>query len=233
MEAVDSPQLLVLAGPNGAGKSTVAPAFIQMLGVGEFVNVDEIAKGLSAFHPESVALQAGQLAIERMNQLGQARTSFAIETTLAARTYVGMIKRLRAEGYRVILVYVWLSSAELAIQRVSDRVRAGGHHIEDDVVRRRYQAGLDNLFDLYIPQVDKWIVCDGSSVKGALVIASGCFDTIQSVVHPVVWEVLKHGVTREPKLQAGFEPGGDADLGLSSIDFSGDSNPHGPRTPDG
>ena len=184
MDEVDQPVLLVLAGPNGAGKSTVAPTFIQNSGVGEFVNADEIAKGLSAFHPEGVALLAGQMALERMNHLSQSRKSFAIETTLAARTYVGMIRKLRGEGYRVHLVYVWLPNAELAIRRVADRVRAGGHHIEDDVVRRRYQAGLNNLFELYIPLVDQWVVCDGSSVKGVKIVSSGCFDVVQMINEP-------------------------------------------------
>jgi len=207
MNEVDQPVLLVLAGPNGAGKSTVAPTFIQNSGVGEFVNTDEIAKGLSAFHPEGVALLAGQLALERMNQLSQSRKSFAIETTLAARTYVGMIKKLRDEGYRVHLVYVWLPNAELAIRRVADRVRVGGHHIEDDVVRRRYQAGLNNLFELYIPIVDKWVVCDGSSIKGVKIVSSGCFDVARMIYEPTVWEALKHGVTKQFRLREPPFPG--------------------------
>lgn len=211
MNEVDQPVLLVLAGPNGAGKSTVAPAFIQNSGVGEFVNADEIAKGLSAFHPEGVALLAGQMALERMNQLSQSRKSFAIETTLAARTYVALIKKLRDEGYRVHLVYVWLPNAELAIKRVADRVRAGGHHIEDEVVRRRYQAGLNNLFELYIPIVDKWIVCDGSSIKGVKVLSSGCFDVAQMIYEPNVWEALKHGVTKQFRLREPSVPGEDPD----------------------
>ena len=193
--------LLVLAGPNGAGKSTVAPRFIQKSGVGEFVNADEIAKGISAFHPESVALKAEQMALERMGELRQSRRSFAIETTLAARTYVGMIKAMREEGYLVRLVYVWLPTPELAIRRVADRVRAGGHHIEDGVVRRRYQAGLDNLFDLYIPLADKWVVCYGSSVQGARMVSSGCFDVAEMIYEPKLWKEVKHGVSKQFQLR--------------------------------
>ena len=206
---VDSPVLLVLAGPNGAGKSTMAPRYIQKSGVGEFVNADEIAKGISAFHPESVALKAGQMALERMSELRQSRKSFAIETTLAARTYVGMIKAMREEGYLVRLVYVWLQTPELAIRRVADRVRSGGHHIEDGVVRRRYQAGLDNLFDLYIPLVDEWVVCDGSSVQGAQMVASGCFDVAQMIYEPKLWEAVKHGVSKQFWLRESPLDGGD------------------------
>ena len=193
---IDSPQLLVLAGPNGAGKSTVASAFLQMTGVGEFVNVDEIAKGLSAFHPERVALRAGQSALERMKELSECRTSFAIETTLAARTYAGMIQKLKLAGYNITLVFVWLPNPELAIQRVSDRVLAGGHHIPEETIRRRYQSGLDNLFELYIPLVDKWVVCDGSHLGALSVIASGTPGTSQAVVQPDLWERMKHGLSR-------------------------------------
>ncbi len=211
MEQVDSPVLLVLAGPNGAGKSTVAPTFIQNSGVAEFVNADEIAKGISAFHPESVALVAGQMALDRMRQLSQSRKSFAIETTLAARTYVGMIKKLRGEGYRVQLVYVWLPNAELAIRRVADRVRVGGHHIDDVVVHRRYQAGLNNLFELYMPLVDEWVVCDGSSVKGVKIVSSGCFDVVQTIDQPRTWEAVKHGVTKQFRLDESTYDGGNLD----------------------
>lgn len=138
--ASSAPAMAVLAGPNGAGKTPMAPWLLRDgWGIRDFVNADEVAKGLSAFHPERVALVAGQMALDRMRQLSQSRKSFAIETTLAARTCVGMIKKLRVEGYRVHLVYVWLPNAELAVRRVADRARAGGHHIEDDVVRRRYQ----------------------------------------------------------------------------------------------
>lgn len=210
MEQVDSPVLLVLAGPNGAGQSTVAPTFIQNSGVAEFVNADEIAKGISAFHPESVALLAGQMALDRMRQLSQSRKSFAIETTLAARTDVGMIKKLRDDGYRVHLMFAWLPNSELAIRRVADRVRAGGHHIEEGMVRRRYQAGLDNLFELYIPIVNEWIVCDGSSVKGARIVASGCFDEAQVIYEPSLWEAVKHGVSKQFRLREPLINGGDS-----------------------
>lgn len=195
MAESESPTLLILAGPNGADKSTVAPFFVQMSGVDEFVNADEIAKGLSAFHPESVALFAGRMALERMDQLAQARKSFAIETTLAARSDVGMIKRLRECGYVVRLVFVWLPSAEMAITRVAHRVRAGGHHIDDDVVRRRYQAGLDNLFNLYSDIVDEWNVCDGSLLRGLSIIASGRGPVIESIGQPELWKAVQNGVS--------------------------------------
>lgn len=123
-----APELVVLAGPNGAGKSTLAPWLLRDgWGIRDFVNADEIAKGLSGFHPESVALQAGRLMWERLEELAASRQSFAFETTLASRTYAPWITKRRNEGYQTRLVFIWLPSAEFAIQRVTDRVRAGGH----------------------------------------------------------------------------------------------------------
>lgn len=135
--------VVVVAGPNGAGKSTAAPALLNdALAVKEFVNADAIAAGLSAFRPESVAIAAGRIMLERMRSLASAGDNFAFETTLASRSFAPWLKTLRSSGYRVHLLFLWLRAPELAIQRVAERVRLGGHDIPEAVIRRRYTAGL-------------------------------------------------------------------------------------------
>ncbi|MBD3562297.1 AAA family ATPase, partial [Planktothrix sp. FACHB-1355] len=133
------PNLIVIAGPNGAGKSTVAPILLQeTLGVNEFVNADAIAQGLSAFAPEAVAFQAGRIMLERLQQLANQRANFAFETTLASRTFAPWIANLRQAGYVFYLLFLWLPSPEVAIARVQQRVREGGHNVPEETIRRRY-----------------------------------------------------------------------------------------------
>jgi predicted ABC-type ATPase len=169
-----SPQVIVIAGPNGAGKTTLAPFLLRdTLDVLEYVNADPIALGLSGFNPESVALQAGRVMLNRLRDLGEQRRTFAFESTLAARSYVRRIERLRAEEYRFQFMFLWLRSADLAVERVRERVRAGGHHVAEEVVRRRYGAGLKNFWRLYQPLADAWSVYDNSESAKSLPIASG------------------------------------------------------------
>mgnify|MGYP000240663643 FL=1 len=113
----------------------------------EFVNADEIAHGLSPFNPESMAIEAGRLMLQRINELLRNQQNFSIETTLATRTYTRLVHRAQEQGYKVNLIYFWLSSPDLAIQRVAQRVRNGGHDIPKEVVIRRYQAGINNFFN--------------------------------------------------------------------------------------
>ncbi len=189
-----APELVVLAGPNGAGKSTLAPWLLRDgWGIRDFVNADVIAQGLSGFHPESVALQAGRLMWERLEELAVSRKSFAFETTLASRTYAPWIAKRQAEGYRTRLVFIWLPSAEMAIQRVTDRVRAGGHHIPDDVIRRRYSGGLKNLFELYLPRMDCWEVLDGTEPADVRLVASGGAGRPARVVDDNTWGEIHAG----------------------------------------
>jgi predicted ABC-type ATPase len=159
-----SPNLIVIAGPNGSGKSTSAPALLRdYFGVTNYVNADVIAQGLAGFNPESVAMQAGRLMLHRMDELATARTNFAIETTLASRSYVPRILDLRSRGYRTHLVFFWLSSPEIAISRVAVRVSQGGHSVPEDVIRRRYDRSVYNLIHLYLPLMDTWRVYDHSA----------------------------------------------------------------------
>lgn len=144
--------VIVIAGPNGAGKSTLAPALLRdTLGILEYVNADTIAEGLSAFAPEDASIDAGRVMLGRLHELASAGKDFAFETTLASRFYASWLEELQTEGYRVSLIFLWLREVEIAIERVNERVRLGGHSIPEETIRRRFDRGLKNLFDLYIP----------------------------------------------------------------------------------
>jgi predicted ABC-type ATPase len=160
-------------GPNGAGKTTLAAELLpDELGVNEFVNADVIARGLSGFDPDRAAIAAGRVMLARLNALSRQRESFAFETTLASRSFAPWIQELRASGYRVHLFFLWLASSNLAVQRVADRVRLGGHDVPVGTIRRRYRSGLRNLLSLYQPIVTAWSVYDCSGLKAKLVAES-------------------------------------------------------------
>ena len=169
------PKLYIIAGCNGAGKTTASYTVLpEMLGCKEFVNADEIAKGLSPFNPESVAIEAGRLMLQRMDDLLSEGSDFAFETTLSTRSYVKFIERAQATGYFVTLLYFWLPTPEQAIERVATRVREGGHNIPSDVIRRRYANGIKNLTALYIPLCNYWAIYDNSSADEQIrIIALG------------------------------------------------------------
>lgn len=155
--------LYIIAGCNGAGKTTASFTVLpEMLNCKEFVNADEMAKGLSPFNPEGVALQAGRLMIERVLQLMRDQETFAFETTLSTRSYVKLVKMAQKQGYYVSLLFFSLATPEQAVKRVAKRVSQGGHNIPTDVVYRRYASGLKNLFQLYIDTVDFWALYDNS-----------------------------------------------------------------------
>ena len=165
--------LYVIAGCNGAGKTTASFTVLpEMLKCREFVNADEIAAGISPFNPEGVAIQAGRLMIDRIIQLLKDGETFAFETTLASRSYVKLIQQAKKRGYFVTLLFFSLSTSEQAQRRVAQRVSMGGHNIPSDVIVRRYEAGLQNLFQLYMPICDYWTLYDNSNCP-AVRIASG------------------------------------------------------------
>lgn len=158
-----TPILYVVAGPNGAGKTTFAKRFLPHYArCLDFINPDLIAGGLSPFAPERVRLEAGRLMLMRMYQYASAGRSFAIETTLAGRSYLPMFKRLKARSYSMHLFYLWLPSVDLAVRRVADRVRQGGHNIPESDIRRRFSKSLHNLFQLYRPVFDSLHFFDNS-----------------------------------------------------------------------
>jgi len=187
----DRPLVVVIAGPNGAGKSTTAPQLLQgALAVHEFVNADSIATGLSAFRPDSAAIAAGRVMIERLKELARARADFAFETTLASRTFAPWLYELRASGYRTHLAFLSLRSADLAVARVAERVRAGGHDVPENVVRRRFKGGLVNLFHVYPPVLDSWQVFDNSDLAQPHIIASSRGSTPPTVLDAAAWDNL-------------------------------------------
>lgn len=174
---MNDPILYIIAGCNGAGKTTASMLVLpEVLKCREFVNADEIAKGLSPFNPEEVAIEAGRLMLQRIEILLNKRDSFAIETTLATKSYRNLILRAKERGYRVILLYFWLPSPEMAEERVATRVASGGHSIPKDVIHRRYWAGINNLFDIFIPIVDRWSLYDNSGSMEPIVERSEIID---------------------------------------------------------
>lgn len=182
--------LYIIAGCNGAGKTTASFTILpEILNCKEFVNADSIAAGLSPFNPESVAIEAGRLMLSRINELTEARVDFAFETTLATRSYVSLVKAVQQVGYKVTLLFIWLDSPETAIQRVADRVAAGGHNIPEATVRRRYQRGIFNLINLYIPICDSWIIVNNKDVVPELV-AKGIFKGEDIVQNHYIWDVI-------------------------------------------
>ena len=165
--------LYIIAGCNGAGKTTASYTILpEILECDEFVNADEIAKGLSPFKPEEVAVEAGRLMLQRIDTLLSQRASFAIETTLATRSYKKLVDKAHSLGYKVTLLFFWLRNPELAADRVKQRVAQGGHNIPLDVIYRRYAQGIKNLFDIFIPEVDAWFIYDNSEGM-AVPIANG------------------------------------------------------------
>ena len=155
--------LYIISGCNGAGKTTASYTVLpEILKCKEFVNADEIARGLSPFNPESVAIEAGRLMLQRIEELLDKGETFSIETTLATKSYISLVHRAQAKGYRVSVLFFWLQTPELAVQRVAERVQNGGHNIPEDIVRRRYVAGISNLFRLYMREVDYWDIYDNS-----------------------------------------------------------------------
>jgi predicted ABC-type ATPase len=155
--------VVVIGGPNGAGKTTAAFDLLpKWLEIREFINADEIARGLSPFDPEGSALIAGRIMLDRIHALIESQQSFAFETTCASRVHVRFLKTMRATGYRVILLFLWLPSEKTAIDRVARRVREGGHRIPTEVIKRRYVSGLRNMLHLYLPLADIALIYDNS-----------------------------------------------------------------------
>ena len=162
--------LYIIAGCNGAGKTTASFTILpEILHCKEFVNADEIAKCLSPFQPEKVAVEAGRIMINRINDLFKENLSFAFETTLATKSYRNKILSAKNEGYTITLLFFWLQTIELAKERVATRVLEGGHNIPNDIIERRYLNGIKNLFSIYIPIVDELMIFDNSQMKSELI----------------------------------------------------------------
>jgi predicted ABC-type ATPase len=186
-----APSIVVIAGPNGAGKSTAAPSILKgTLAVSEFVNADVIALGLSAFEPETVGFLAGRVMLSRLKELARQHVSFGFETTLASRTFVPWITHLLEVGYTFRLVYLWLPSADFAIDRVAARVRLGGHSVPESTVRRRYARGLENFRRYYRPLATHWRVYNNSRGTRRRLIASGRGPSVTRILDATAWQQL-------------------------------------------
>ena len=193
------PLVIVIAGPNGAGKSTTAPSLLRdALKVSEFVNADAIAGGLSAFRPDSVAIPAGRAMLERMQFLADAQADFAFETTLASRSFAPWLARLKRRGYYVHVLFLWLESANLAVDRVAARMRLGSHDVPEETVRRRYDRGLRNFFRLYLPLVDSWQMFDNSRAGRPRLVASGRGAHAPQVANQSLWRRISEVYHEQP-----------------------------------
>lgn len=183
-------KLYIIAGCNGAGKTTASYTILpEILDCKEFVNADEIAKGISPFQPEKVGIEAGRLMLKRIKKLLESGESFAFETTLSTRSYAKFIDRAKQLDYQVTCLFFLLDSEELAISRVETRVKEGGHHIPTDVIRRRYKGGLKNFFNLFLAKVDNWLLVNNSG-DNYEIIAEGALseETVNNIEE---WEELK------------------------------------------
>ena len=185
------PRLYIISGCNGAGKTTASYTMLpEMLECSEFVNSDEFAKGLSPFQPEKASIQASRYMITKVLYLLKIQRDFGIETTLATRTLLKTIRLAQSAGYTVTLLYFWLNSPELAIERVAARVEAGGHNIPEETIRRRYRVGVDYFFHDYAPICERWILADNSQIPFR-VIAEGSKDDLINIKDEATYEKIR------------------------------------------
>ena len=189
----DVPNLYIISGCNGSGKTTASYTILpEMLDCKEFVNSDEIAKGLSPFNANTMAVEveASRIMYKRIRELIGLVETFALETTLASRSIARLIIDAQSKGYYVTLLFFWLNTPDLAVERVKNRVEAGGHNVNEQTVRRRYRTGIVNLFDLYIPICDYWMITD-NSLSPMEVIAKGFKNRERYIDNELIFNKLK------------------------------------------
>jgi len=183
--------LYIIAGCNGAGKTTASFTILpEMLDCDEFINADEIARGISPLNPQKAAIEAGRYMLSKIDKLIATKKDFAFETTLAIKSYTKTIQEAKEQGYQITLVYFWLASVELAIERVLTRVLEGGHNIPEPVIIRRFYSGVKNLFNLYLPICDYWMIFD-NSITPSEFIAEGYPGGEIELINPSKFETLK------------------------------------------
>jgi len=182
--------IYIIAGCNGAGKTTASFTILpEILDCKEFVNADEIAKGLSPFQPEKVAFEAGRIMLERVEVLLKSNENFAFETTLSTKSYKQKLLRAKENGFKVKLLFFWLPTIEMAINRVAIRVSEGGHNIPTAIIERRYLRGIENLFKIYLPLCNDWAVFDNSEEIPEL-IAEG-IESDLTIAKQESWDLFK------------------------------------------
>ena len=180
---MNKPTVYVIAGPNGAGKTTFSSEFLpDFVDCREFLNADLIAAGLAPFAPETQNVRAGRLLLERIKELATDKRDFGFETTLSGRTYTRLLHQMQEQGYRVVLFFLWLPSANMSVVRVANRVRQGGHNVPETDIRRRFHSGVRNLFRLYRPLVDAWWLYDASRLPPTVIASeeSGQLTVLQT-----------------------------------------------------
>lgn len=194
------PNLYIIAGCNGAGKTTASFTVLpEMLNCDIFINADEIARGLSPLKPELSSIEAGRLMLKKINDYIPLQKDFAFETTLSSRTFRNTILKSKKSGYETTLLFFWLNSVELAYERVENRVFEGGHHVPKHVIARRYYAGIKNLFDIYIPVSDYWMIFDNSQKMSSELIAEGTTTKSTIIKNIATFDRLKSLVDEEEK----------------------------------
>lgn len=184
-------KIFMISGPNGSGKTTTALSFIFSEIIDEFINADEIARGLAPLHPESMSLTASKLLIKRLKELLNAKKSFAFETTGAGTNYIKHLKQAQEIGYEIYLLFLWLPSPDLAVERVANRVKQGGHNIPEDTIRRRYFAGLKNLIKYYLPLANRALILDNSIAGADKIIARKHIDHDLKIEDPNIWKEIQ------------------------------------------
>lgn len=181
--------IYIIAGCNGAGKTTASYTILpEILKCKEFVNADEIAKGLSPFQPEKVAFESGRIMLERIDVLMNSNESFAFETTLSTKTYKQRLLQAKELGFNIKLLFFWLPSIEMAIDRVKIRVSEGGHNIPKDVIARRYKRGIENLFKIYLPLCDSFLILDNE--EEPIVVAKGVINQEIEIIDSIKWNLI-------------------------------------------
>ena len=197
----DMPRLYIISGCNGAGKTTASYSLLpEMLNCKEFVNSDEFAKGLSPFDPSKASIQASRYMLKKFRYLLERGKDFAIETTLATRTLLKMTKKAQAAGYTVTLLYFWLNSPDLAVERVRARVATGGHDIPEETIRRRYHTGIYYFFNLYAPICERWILADNSQIPFR-VIAEGTKNEVLTIRDEETYKIIKGIADERQKIE--------------------------------
>ncbi len=188
-----SKKILMIAGPNGAGKTTMTIELITgQTMLYEFINADEIARGLAPLHPESMALTASKLMINRLKELINSNKSFAFETTASGTNYIKHLKAAKSKGYEISLTFLWLTSPEQAVKRVVQRVKQGGHHVAEETIVRRYYTGLKNLLVHYLPLADSALIVDNSSEESLKrLIARRNMNSSLEILDKVIWERIE------------------------------------------
>ena len=187
-------KIFMIAGPNGGGKTTTAMSLIASKEIDEFLNADEIARGLAPVHPESVSLAASKLLLKRLRELLGARKNFSFETTASGTNYIKYLKEAQEVGYIIYLMFLWLPGPDLAIERVAHRVKQGGHFIPEDVIRRRYYTGLKNLLTYYLPIANQALILDNAVVGSTKVIVRKHADGNLEIKKPIIWEEIREQV---------------------------------------